>query len=156
MYEGGLVLYDKIWCFNFEEKAIESPKNHETPRRWIISRFYKKKYVYLVLTSQVQARSSIVGNSASAEDQLFTSTFKALLNEAYYISLDICRYENVLEYTLSKVVSSVGKDIYMLPSYWNANIGKTVGYNNKVFISNTQGETSSSVAFSQLQGLSFK
>ena len=54
---------------------------HQTLTRWIItqSKGFTRKgiekinrsvraYVYLVLTSQVQARSSIVGNSASAVD----------------------------------------------------------------------------------------
>ena len=49
-------------------------------------------YVYLVLSSQVQARSTVVGNSAPAVDaqQLFKSTFKALINE--YLSIDIEKY----------------------------------------------------------------
>ena len=50
--------------------------------------------VYLVLTSQVQVRSSLVGNSASAVDaqEVFESTFKALIDEDYSISNDIQRY----------------------------------------------------------------
>ena len=61
--------------------------------------------VYLVLTSQVQARSSIVGNSASAVDaqEVFKGTFKALINDNYSISNDIQRYQDVLEHALSKV-----------------------------------------------------
>ena len=41
-----------------------------------------RAYAYLVLTSQVQAISSIVGNSAPAVDaqQVFKSTSKALIN----------------------------------------------------------------------------
>ena len=48
-------------------------------------------YIYLVLTSQVQARSSIVGNSAPAVDaqQVFKSMFKALINEDYSIGINI-------------------------------------------------------------------
>ena len=54
--------------------------------------------VYLVLTSQAQARSSTVGNSAPAVDaqQVFNSTFKALINEVYSIAIDIERYQGVL------------------------------------------------------------
>ena len=66
--------------FGHEVKATErSPPDNLT--RWIITQskgFTRKSieqisrsvraYVYLVLTSQVQARSSIVGNSASAVD----------------------------------------------------------------------------------------
>ena len=96
-------------------------------------------YIYLVLTSQVQARSSIVGNSAPAVDaqKVFKSTFKELINEDYSIGIDIERYQGVLEHALSKVDLSVGTDIYMLPSNLNLNIGKTEGYNNKILVSNT-------------------
>ena len=98
-----------------------------------------RAYVYLVLTSQVQARSSIVGNSASAVDaqQVFKSTFKALINEDYSISTDTDRCQGVLEHALTKVDFSVVTSIYMLSSNLNVSIGKTVGYNNKILISNT-------------------
>ena len=96
-------------------------------------------YIYLVLTSQVQARSSIVGNSAPAVDaqQVFKSTFKALINEDYSIGINIERYQGVLEHALSKVDCSVGTDIYMLPSNLNLSIGKRKGYKNKILVSNT-------------------
>ena len=99
--------------------------------RWIItqSKSFKKRgiekisrsvraYVYVVLISQVQARSSIVGKLASTVDaqQAFKSTFKALVNEEYSIDTDIERYQEVLEQALSKVDFSVGTDMYMLPS----------------------------------------
>ena len=79
----------------------------DNPSRWIIrqSKGFTRKgiekisrsvrvYIYLVLNSQVQARSSIVGNSAPAVDaqQVFKSTFKALINEDYSIAIDIERY----------------------------------------------------------------
>ena len=81
-------------------------------------------YVYLVFTSQVQKRSSIVGNSAPVADvqQVFKSTFKALINEDYSIAIDIERYQGVLEHALSKIDFSVGTDICMLPSDLNLNI----------------------------------
>ena len=98
-----------------------------------------RAYIYLVLISQVQARSSIVGNSAPAVDaqQVFKSTFKALINEDYSIAIDIERYQGVLEHALSKVDFSVVIGIYMLPSDLNLNIRKTKGYNNKILVSNT-------------------
>ena len=51
-------------------------------------------YVYLVLTSQVQARSSTVGNSVPTMDaqQVFKSTFRALISKDYSITNDIERY----------------------------------------------------------------
>ena len=59
-----------------------------------------RAYVYLVLNSQVQAISSIVGTSVSVVDaqQVFKSTFKTLINEDYSSSADIDRYQGVLEH----------------------------------------------------------
>ena len=98
-----------------------------------------REYVYLVLTSQVQARSSIVGSSAPAADaqQIFKSTFMALINEDYSIGIDIERYQGILEHALSKLGFSVGTSIYMLPNDLNLSMGKTKGYNNKILVSNT-------------------
>ena len=95
-------------------------------------------YVYLVLTSQVQARSNILSNSAPAVDsqQVFKSTLKALINEDYFIGIDIERYQGVLEHALSKVDFSVGIGIYMLSSNLSLSIGKTKGYNKKILVSN--------------------
>ena len=100
-------------------------------------------YVYLVLVCQVQGRSTIVGNSAPAVDaqQLFKDTFKSLINED--LSIDIEKYQGVLEHALSKVDFSVGIGIYMLPSNLNLSIGKTKGYNNKILVSNTDMKTGS-------------
>ena len=98
-----------------------------------------RAYVYLVLTSQAQARSSIVGNSAPAVDaqQALKGMFNALINEDYSIGTNIERYQGVLEHALSKVDFSVGIGIYMLPSTINSSIRKTKGYNNKTLVSNT-------------------
>ena len=62
-------------------------------------------YVYLVLTSQVQARSTLVGSSKSAvhAQQVSKITSLALANEDYSISVDIDRYESLLEQALSKI-----------------------------------------------------
>ena len=96
-------------------------------------------YVYLILTSQVQSRSSIVGKSAPAVDALkvFKGRFKALINEDYSIGIDIERYQGVLQHALSKVDFSVGTGIYILPSNLNLNIGRKKRYNSKILVSNT-------------------
>ena len=137
--------------FGHELKATKrSPADNLM--RWIItqSKGFTRKgiekisksvraYVYLVLTSQIQARSSMVGNSASAMDaqQVFKSTFKVLISKDIGIAIDIKGYQGVLEHALSKVDFSVGIGIYMLPSDLNLNIEKTKGYNNKILVSNT-------------------
>ena len=79
--------------FGHEWKATERSPPDNLPR-WIMtqSKGFTKKgieqisrsvraYVYLVLSSQVQARSSIVGNSAPAVDaqKVFKNTFKELI-----------------------------------------------------------------------------
>ena len=128
-----LVLYNRLCYFWSDVKATErSPPENLT--RWIItqSKGFTKKgiekisrsvraYVYLVLTSEIQVRSSIVGNSAPAVDpqQVFKGTFKALINEDYSIGIDIERYQGILEHALSKVDFSVGTGIFMLPSNLN-------------------------------------
>ena len=98
-----------------------------------------RAHVYLVLASQVKARSSIVGNSEPAVDaqQVFKSVFKTLINEDYSIAIDISQYQGVLEHALSKVDFSGGIGISMLPSNLNLNIGKTKEYNNKILAINT-------------------
>ena len=143
--------------FGHEVKATKtSPQDNLT--QWIItqSKGFTRRgiekiirsvraYVYLVLTSHVQATSSIVGNSVPAVDvqQVFKSTFKALINEDYSISIDIERYQRMLEHPLSKVDFSVGRGIYMFPSDLNLSTAKTTGYNNKILVSNTDIEIGS-------------
>ena len=94
-------------------------------------------YVYLVLSSQVQTRSTIVGNSAPEVDaqQLFKDTFKSLINED--LSIDIEKYQGVLEHALSKVDFSVGIGMYMLLSNSNLANGKKEGNNNKSLVRKT-------------------
>ena len=128
-----------VMVFGHEVKVIKTPPPGNL-KRWIITQSKGlaregiekisrsvSAYVYLVLTSQIQARSSIVGKSSPAvvdAKQVFKSTFKALINGNYSIGIKIERYQGVLEHALPKVHFSVGLDIYMLPSNLNLNIGK--------------------------------
>ena len=113
--------------FSHEVKAAERPPS-DNLTRWIITRSKDftirgieqisrsvKAYVYLVLTSQTQTRSSIVGNSVPAVDaqEVFTIIFNALINEDYSFGIDIERYQGVLEHALSKVNFLVGAVIYI-------------------------------------------
>ena len=145
----GLVLYDRLRCFGHEVKAAErSPPDNLT--RWIItqSKGFTKNgiekisrsvmaYVYLVLSSQVKARSTMAGNSAPAVDaqKVFEGTFNDLIKGD--LSIDTEKYQGLLEHILSKVDFSIGVGIYMLPSNLNLSIGKKEGYNNKILVSNT-------------------
>ena len=101
--------------YGHEVKATEgSPPDSLT--RWIIrqSKGFSRKgiekitrsvmaYAYLVLSSQAQARSTIVGNSAPAVDaqQLFKETSMSLINED--LSIDTETYQGMLEHALPKV-----------------------------------------------------
>ena len=59
------------------------------------------------------------------------------MNRRVNIQEDIKRYQDTLSYASSKVDHSVGQNIYMLPSNLKLKIKTgTVGYNNKILVSN--------------------
>ena len=135
-----------IFCHEVKTTERSPPDNHTG---WIItqSKGFRKNgiekisrsvmaYVYLVLSSQVNARSTIAGNSAPAVDaqKVFKHAFNFSIRED--LSIDTKKYQGVLELALSKVDFPVGVGIYMLPSNLNLHIGKK-GYNNKILINNT-------------------
>ena len=137
-----------VFCCNGGKRTKVAPPENLT--RWILqtSKGFRRvrltmisksvrAYVYLLLTSQVQARSKIVGKTANALDaqNIYINSFEGLLKSDYSIADDIARYQGVLEHAMSKVDFSVGGGIYMLPSNMNLNINKTQGFNNKILIS---------------------
>ena len=98
-----------------------------------------RAYAYLILSSQASARSSIVGNTASAltAQSAFLNNFENVVNRSVNIQEDIKRYQDTLSYASSKVDYSVGQNIYMLPSNMELKIKTgTVRYNNKILFSN--------------------
>ena len=98
-----------------------------------------RAYAFLILSSQASARSSIVGNTASAltAQSAFLNNFKDIVNRSVNIQEDIKRYQDTLSYTSGKVDYSVGQNIYMLPSNMELKIKTgTVRYNNKILVSN--------------------
>ena len=95
-------------------------------------------YAYLILSSQASARSSVVGNTASAltAQSAFLNNFEDIVNCRVNIQEDIKCYQDTLCYASSKVDYSVGANIFMLPSDMNLKIRSgTVGYNNKILVS---------------------
>ena len=80
--------------------------------------------MYLILSSQVKAWSSIAGKSAHAVDAkiVFKDTFNDLIRVDLSIGTE--KYQGVLEDAFSKADFSVRAGIYMLPSNLNLNIGK--------------------------------
>ena len=121
---------------NLTRWILETSKGFRRVRLTMISKSVRA-YVYLLLTSQVQARSKIVGKTANALDaqNIYINSFEGLLKSDYSIADDIARYQGVLEHAMSKVDFSVGGGICMLPSNMNLNINKTQGFNNKILIS---------------------
>ena len=89
-------------------------------------------YIYIVLTSQAQARLRIVDNSAFAvhASQVFKCTFNVLINENYFIRVHIDRYQSVLQHVLLKLAWSIGPGFYMLPCFLDLSKGKTWTYTN--------------------------
>ena len=77
-----------------------------------------RAYGSLILSSQASARSSIVGNTASAltAQSAFLNNFEDIINRRVDIREDIKRYQDTLGYASSKVDYSVGESIYMIPS----------------------------------------
>ena len=97
-----------------------------------------RAYAYLILSSQVSARSSIIGNTASAltAQSAFLNNFENVVNRRVDIHEDVKRYQDTLSYASSKVDYGVGEHLYMLPSDMTLKIRPgTVGYNNKILVS---------------------
>lgn len=144
---------------SYQRSAPDIPRpglsqfNKDSMTRWIIekSRGFTKTglfmisesvraYVYLILSSQASARSTIIGEDSSAltAQRVFMNNFEDIVNRRVDIQEDIKRYQDTLNYASSKVDYSVGQDIYMLPSNMDLNIKSGVkGYNNKILISGT-------------------
>ena len=97
-----------------------------------------RAYAFLILSSQASARSSIVGNTASAltAQSAFLNNSEDIVNHTVNIQEDIKRYQGTLSYTWSKVDYIVGESIYMLPSDLKLKIKTgTVRYNNEILVS---------------------
>ena len=95
-----------------------------------------RAYAYLILRSQASARSSIVGNSASAltAQSAFLYNFENIVNRRVDISEDVKHYQNTLSYASSKVDYSVGENLFMLPSDMELRIKTGTVY--KILVSN--------------------
>ena len=79
-----------------------------------------RAYAYLILSSQSSARSSIVGNTASAltAQSAFLNNFKNVVNRRVDISEDIKHFQNTLSYASSKVDYSVRESITCYLAIW--------------------------------------
>ena len=97
-----------------------------------------RAYAYLILSSQASARSSIIGNTASAlmAQSAFLDNFENVVNRRLDIREDIKRYQDTLSYASSKIDYSVGEHLFILTSNMTLKIKTgTVRYNNKILVS---------------------
>ena len=97
-----------------------------------------RAYAFLILSSQASARSSIVGNTASAltAQSAFLNNFEDIVNCRVNIQEDIKFYQDTLSYVSSKVNYNVGESIHIIPIDTNLKIRLgTVRYNNKILVS---------------------
>ena len=97
-----------------------------------------RAYAYFILSSEASARSSIVGNMASAltAQSAFLNNFENFVNHRVDIREDLKHYQDTLSYASSKVDYSVGENLFMLPSNMTLKIKTgTVGHNNKILVS---------------------
>ena len=97
-----------------------------------------RAYAYLILSSQASARSSIVGNMASAltAQSAFLNNFENVVNHRVDIREDLKHYQDTLSYASSKVNYNVGENLFMLPSNMTLKIKTgTVRCNNKILVS---------------------
>ena len=124
-------IYKFYWSY---QRGVGWPNDYlglDSMTRWIIEKSVGftdvgllrilesvRAYAYLILSSQASARSSIVGNTASALTALsaFLNNFENVVNRQVNIQEDIKCYQDTLSYTLSKVDYSIGESIYMLPN----------------------------------------
>ena len=98
-----------------------------------------RAYAYFTLSSQASARSSIIGNSASAltAQSAFLNDFENVVNRKVDIRENIKRYQDALSYASNKIDYSAGENLFMLPSDIEFRIKTgTVRYNNKILVSN--------------------
>ena len=81
----------------------------------------------------------IIENTVSSltAQSAFLNNFENIVNQKVNIQEDIKRYQDTLSYASSKVDYSIGESIYMIPSDMKLKIRLgTVGYNNKILVSN--------------------
>ena len=118
-----------------------------------------RAYAKLILSSQASARSGIVGNTASAltAQSAFLNNFEDIINRKVDVREDIKRYQNTLSYASSKVDYSVREHLYMLPSGMTLKVRPgTVGYNNKILISDGKFNLGKNNEFNSLEAPAIK
>ena len=88
-------------------------------------------FVYCVLGTQVNMRSSITGQSGSAQEvkqELITLFEKAIIEEELSVSAQ--RYQTAIQSSRAKLDFALAPGLWLLPSDLEINLTRKVGYNN--------------------------
>ena len=91
-----------------------------------------RTYVWAILGSQSQSRSSIIYNFDTQKQ--FLSNIEDSIYSSVDIPSSIQRYQNVLKYASKKLDYVVGFGLYMIPSDLNLKIGILSDYNNNILL----------------------
>ena len=94
-----------------------------------------RAYLFLILSLQSSARSSIIGKDGKTLDtqSIWRTSFEQLVKLDIGIGDEIRRYQDVLQYASSKVDFNV-EGVYMLPSNMVLLMGNRKGFNNKILV----------------------
>ena len=94
-----------------------------------------RTYVWAILGSQSQARSSILGSGKAFDAQKqFLVNVEDAINSDVDLPSSIDGYQRTLQYARSKVDFVIGHGLYMLPSNMEIEVGVMNGYNNLIQI----------------------
>ena len=88
-------------------------------------------FVYCVLGAQVNMRSSITGQSGSAQEvkqELINLFEKAIIEEELSVSAQ--RYQTAIQSSRAKLDFALAPGLWLLPSNLEINLTRKVGYNN--------------------------
>ena len=94
-----------------------------------------RTYLWAILGSQSQARSSILGSGKVFDAQKqFIANVEDAINSEVDLPSSIDRYQRTLQYARSKVDFVIGHVLYMLASNMEIEVGVVNGYNNLIQI----------------------
>ena len=88
-------------------------------------------FVYCVLGAQVNIRSSIIGQSGSAQEvkqEIINLFEKAIIEEELSVSAQ--RYQTAIQSSRAKLDFALAPGLWLLPSDLEINLTRKVGYNN--------------------------
>ena len=88
-------------------------------------------FVYCVLGAQVNMRSSITGQSGSAQEvkqEIINLFEKAIIEEELSVSAQ--RYQTAIQSSRAKLDFALAPGLWLLPSDLEINLTRKVGYNN--------------------------